>query len=186
MPDELRGLRVAFITSNEGVEQVELIEPWSAVQQAGGRPELLAPKPGEVQCFNHLDRAETRPVDRTTDDADASGYDALVLPGGVANGDQIRTDPHAVHFVRSMFEAGKPVAVICHGPWILTDAGVANGRTLTSWPSLKTDLTNAGATWVDEEVRVDGSLISSRKPDDLPAFCREIVQVFSRVAAGAS
>jgi protease I len=185
MADELRDLRVAFITSNEGVEQLELTEPWSALQQAGARTELIAPKSGEVQCFNHLDPGDTWSVDRTTEDADASDYDALVLPGGVTNGDQIRTDPHAVHFVRGMFEAGKPVAVICHGPWILTDAGVANGRTLTSWPSLKTDLTNAGATWVDEEVRVDGTLVSSRKPDDLPAFCREIVEVFSRVGAAS-
>jgi protease I len=178
MADELRGMRVAFVVANEGIEQVELTEPWQAVERAGGRPELIAPESGDAQAFRHLDRGDTFPVDRTTADADASDYDALVLPGGVANADQIRTDEHAVHFVRRMFEDDTPVAVICHGPWILTDAGVARGRTLTSWPSLKTDLHNAGAQWVDEEVRVDGRLVSSRKPDDLPAFCREFVRVF--------
>ncbi len=185
MTDELRDLRVAFIVANEGIEEVELTEPWEAVRRAGGRPELIATEAGEVQCFRHLDRAGTRPVDLTTEHADPGDYDALVLPGGVANADEIRTDPHAVRFVRAHFEAEKPVGVICHGPWILTDAGVADGRTLTSWPSLKTDLRNAGATWVDEEVHVDGRMVSSRKPDDLPAFCREIVQMFSRVASAS-
>ena len=179
MADELRGIRVAFVVANEGIEQVELTEPWQAGERAGGQPQLIAPEPGEAQAFRHLDKGDTFPVDRTTADADPSEYDALVLPGGVANGDQIRTDEHAVHFVRRIFEDEKPAAVICHGPWILTDAGVARGRTLTSWPSLKTDLHNAGAQWVDEEVHVDGRLVSSRKPDDLPAFCRELVRVFA-------
>jgi protease I len=185
MSDELAGKRIAFIVANEGVEQRELTEPWDAVRRAGGRPELLAPDAGDVQCFEHLDRAGIAPVDGTTEGADPADYDALVLPGGVANADQLRLDPHAVHFVRACFEAGTPVGVICHGPWILADAGVLAGRTLTSWPSLKTDLHNAGATWVDEEVRVDGRLVSSRKPDDLPAFCREIVQVFAGVGASS-
>jgi protease I len=185
MADELRGIRVAFLVANEGVEEVELTEPWETVRRAGGKPELLAPQPGDVQCFEHFDLAGTAPVDLITEVADPRDYDALVLPGGVANADQIRLDHHAVRFVRACFDAGKPVAVICHGPWILTDAGVAEGRTMTSFPSLQTDLRNAGANWVDEEVHVDGRLVSSRRPDDLPAFCREIVQVFSGVGAAS-
>jgi protease I len=185
MTEELAGLKVAFLTANEGVEEAELTAPWEAVTRAGGRPELLAPEAGEVQCFQHLDRSGTAPVDHPVGDVEAADYDALVLPGGVANGDEIRMDHHAVRFVRECFDAGKPVAVICHGPWILTDAGVASGRTLTSWPSLKTDLHNAGANWVDEEVHVDGRLVSSRKPDDLPAFCRELVHVFASATSKA-
>ena len=183
MADELEGKRVAFLVSNEGVEERELTEPWEAVRRAGGRPELLATDGGDVQCFEHLDRVSTATVDATTDHADPADYDALVLPGGVANADNLRQDPHAVRFVRACFDTGTPVGVICHAPWILADAGVLAGRTLTSFPSLKTDLTNTGATWVDEEVRVDGRLVSSRRPDDLPAFCREIVHVFAGVAA---
>jgi protease I len=179
MANELQGVRVAFIVAMEGIEQVELTESWRAVEAAGGRPALLAPEPGRVQAFRHFDRADTFPVDGTTADADPAAFDALVLPGGVGNGDQVRTDPHAVRLVREFFEAGKPVAVICHGPWVLTDAGVARDRTLTSWPSLRTDLTNAGAQWIDAAVHVDGNLVSSRKPDDLPDFCRELVRVFS-------
>lgn len=182
---ELAGTRIAFLVANEGVEQRELTEPWEAVRRAGGIPVLLAPDAGEVQCFRHLDRAGIATVDAMIADANADDFDALVLPGGVANADELRTDHHAVRFVRRCFEARKPVGVICHGPWILADAGVLEGRTLTSWPSLKTDLHNAGATWVDEEVRVDGALVSSRKPADLPAFCREIVKAFA-AAAGAS
>jgi protease I len=177
--NELEGARVAFLVANEGVEQRELTEPWEAVRRAGATPVLIAPDGGDVQCFEHLDRADTAQVDVKTADADASDYDALVLPGGVANADELRTDHHAVRFVRQCFEHHKPVGVICHGPWILADAGVLDGRVITSWPSLKTDLHNAGATWIDAEVQVDGSLVSSRKPDDLPAFCREIVQVFA-------
>ncbi len=184
MARELQGLRVAFLTSNEGVEQAELTAPWQAVKDAGGTPELLAPEPGQVQCFNHLDKGDAFPVDRTLGDADHTEYDALVVPGGVANGDFLRTVPAAVSFVQRMFGAGKPAAVICHGPWVLVDAGLVHGRTLTSWPSLQTDIRNAGGTWVDTEVQVcpagPNTLITSRKPDDLPAFCGTLTQVFSK------
>jgi protease I len=178
MATELKGKKIAFLAA-EGVEQVELTEPWKALESAGARPELIAPKSGSAQAFNHLDKADTFSVDRTAADADASDYDGLVLPGGVANPDVLRTDEDAVGFVRSFFEQEKPVGVICHGPWTLVEADVVRGRTLTSWPSLKTDLENAGATWVDEEVHVDEGLTSSRNPDDLPAFCAKIVEEFA-------
>jgi protease I len=177
MSDELKGKKIAFLAA-EGVEQVELTEPWKAVEQAGGQPELLSVEDGQVQAFNHLDKADTFPVDKKVADADAGDYDGLVLPGGVANPDFLRTDEDAVNFVRAFFEQAKPVGVICHGPWTLVEAGVVRGRTLTSWPSLKTDLKNAGANWVDEEVHVDEGLVSSRNPDDLPAFCAKIVEEF--------
>jgi protease I len=176
---DLHGKRIAFLTANEGVEQVELTQPWKAVEGAGGRPELLAPESGDVQAFNHLDKGDTFPVDRAVGGVSPDDYDGLVLPGGVANPDQLRMHPDAVRFVRQIFEAGTPVAVICHGPWTLIDAGVVRGRRITSWPSLKTDLTNAGAEWVDEEVVVDRGLVSSRKPDDLPAFCSKLVEEFA-------
>ncbi|HVD41707.1 MAG TPA: type 1 glutamine amidotransferase domain-containing protein [Solirubrobacterales bacterium] len=179
MSDRLQGKKIAFLTANEGVEQVELVEPLEAVREAGAEAELLAPEAGEVQAFNHLDKADTFEVDRTVGEADAGEYDGLVLPGGVANPDQLRTKPEALEFVRGFFAAGKPVGVICHGPWTLIDAGVAKGRTLTSWPSLETDLRNAGAEWVDEEVHVDQGLVSSRKPDDLEAFKAKIVEEFA-------
>ena len=179
MFDQLKGKRIAFLTANEGVEQVELTEPWDAVLAAGGEAELLAPDEGEVQAFNHLDKAERFPVDRTVGDADPGEYDGLVLPGGVANPDELRTRDDAVQFVRAFFAAGKPVGAICHGPWTLVEAGVVRGRTLTSWPSLQTDLRNAGAEWVDEEVHVDQGLVSSRKPDDLEAFNAKIVEEFA-------
>ena len=175
MADELKGKKVAFLAA-EGVEQVELTDPWKAVEQAGGTPELISVEAGEVQAFNHLDKADTFTVDKTAKAADASDYDGLVLPGGVANPDFLRTDEDAVGFVRSFFEQAKPVAVICHGPWTLVEADVVKGRTLTSWPSVRTDLENAGATWVDEEVVVDDGLVSSRNPDDLPAFCAKLVE----------
>jgi protease I len=175
MSDELTGKRVAFLTANEGVEQVELTEPWSAVERAGGTPVLLAPESGEVQAFDHLDKADSFPVDRTVSGESVEDYDALVLPGGVANPDQLRLDDDAVAFVRAAMLDGRTVAAICHAPWVLAEAGVADGRRLTSWPSLTTDLRNAGAVWVDDEVVVDGNLITSRKPDDLPAFCRALV-----------
>jgi protease I len=175
MAEDLKGKKIAFLAA-EGVEQVELTEPWKAVEQAGGSPELVSVEEGEVQAFNHLDKADTFPVDKAAKDADASDYDGLVLPGGVANPDFLRTDEDAVRFVRSFFEQGKPVGVICHGPWTLVEADVVRGRTLTSWPSLQTDLRNAGATWVDEEVHVDQGLVSSRNPDDLPAFCAKLVE----------
>jgi protease I len=176
MAGKLEGKRIAFLVANEGIEQVELTEPWKAVVEAGGTPELVSLEPGEAQAFNHLDKADTFTVDRTVAEADASGYDGLVLPGGVANPDRLRTDEDAVAFARAFFERGKPVGVICHGPWTLIEADVVRGRTLTSWPSLRTDLRNAGATWVDEEVVVDAGLVSSRNPDDLPAFCAKIVE----------
>jgi len=179
MFDQLRGKRIAFLMANEGVEQVELTEPLEAVEAAGAEADLLAPEEGEVQAFNHLDKGERFEVDRAVGDADAGEYDGLVLPGGVANPDQLRTKEEAVEFVRAFFAAGKPVGVICHGPWTLIEADVVRGRTLTSWPSLRTDLRNAGAEWVDEEVHVDQGLVSSRKPDDLPAFKAKIVEEFA-------
>jgi protease I len=179
MSDRLQGKKIAFLTSNEGVEQVELTEPLQAVRDAGAEAQLLAPEAGEVQAFNHLDKGDTFKVDRVVGEAEAGEYDGLVLPGGVANPDQLRTKPEALEFVRGFFEAGKPVGAICHGPWTLIDAGVVKGRTLTSWPSLQTDLQNAGAEWVDEEVHVDQGLVSSRKPEDLDAFNAKIVEEFA-------
>ena len=179
MPNRLEGKRVAFLAT-DGVEQVELTEPWKAVEQEGGEPELVSLESGEIQGFEHLDKGRTFPVDRTVSDATADDYDGLVLPGGVANPDFLRADEDAVRFTRAFFEAGKPVAAICHGPWTLVEADVVKGRTLTSWPSLQTDLRNAGANWVDEEVVVDQGLVTSRKPDDLPAFCREIVKALGK------
>jgi protease I len=176
------GMRIAFLTANEGVEQVELRRPWQAVEEAGGRPQLVAPEPGEVQCMNHLDKGQAFPVDFTTKEVDAGSLDALVLPGGVANPDRLRMDEPGVGLVRAMFAAGKPAAVICHGPWTLVEADQVRGRTLTSWPSLRTDIRNAGGTWVDKEVQVCSAgpnvLVTSRKPDDLPAFCEQLLEVF--------
>jgi protease I len=182
MAGKLDGRKVAFVAA-DGVEQVELTEPWKAVKDEGGQPELLSVESGEIQGFNHLDKADTFKVDRTVSDADASDYDGLVLPGGVANPDFLRTNDDAVSFIRSFFDSGKPAAVICHGPWTIVEADVVKGRTLTSWPSLQTDIRNAGGNWVDEEVHIDGKLITSRKPDDLPAFNAAIVEVFAGVLA---
>ncbi|MBO1739746.1 type 1 glutamine amidotransferase domain-containing protein [Leifsonia sp. TF02-11] len=170
--------RVAFLVGPEGIEQAELVEPWKAVTEAGATAKLISKEAGSVRAFNHLTPAEEFPVDLTLGDASPDDFDLLVLPGGVANGDQVRTFPDAVALVKGFAEAGKPIAVICHGGWVLIEAGVVGGRTLTSWPSLQTDYRNAGATWVDEEVVVDSgafTVISSRKPDDLPAFNREVL-----------
>lgn len=190
MPD-LKGKKIAFLVAQEGVEEVELTEPWLAVSEAGGQPELLAPSAGEVQAFNHLDKGSTFDVDRPLEGARASEYDGIVLPGGVANPDQLRTDGRAVEFVREAFREGKPAGVICHGPWTLVEADVVRGRTLTSWPSLQTDIRNAGGEWVDREVVVDEGLVSSRRPDDLPAFCAKLVEELGEgahpvAAAGAT
>jgi protease I len=171
----IRGKKIAFLAT-DGVEEVELTEPRKAVENAGGTAELISIKDGEIQAVNHMDKAGTYPVDKQVKDAEVDEYDALVLPGGVANPDFLRTDPDAVRFVRDFFSSGKPVAAICHGPWTLVEAGVVDGRTLTSWPSLRTDLANAGAIWVDEQVYVDGKLVTSRKPDDIPAFCGKLLE----------
>jgi protease I len=176
MAEELQGKRIAFLVANEGVEQVELTEPLEAVRSAGAEVDVIAPESGQIQAFNHLHEADTFDVDRTVGEASADDYDGLVLPGGVANPDQLRTKADAVEFVRAFFEAGKPVGAICHAPWTLVEAGVVDGRTLTSWPSLQTDIRNAGGNWVDEEVHVDEGLVTSRKPDDLPAFCSKVVE----------
>jgi protease I len=172
---KLDNKKVAFLAT-DGVEQVELTEPWKKVEEEGGTPELISLEPGEIQGFEHLDKGDTFSVDKTVEDASESDYDGLVLPGGVANPDFLRMDDDAVGFVRSFFEAQKPVAVICHGPWTLVEADVVRDRTITSWPSLQTDIRNAGGNWVDEEVVVDSGLVSSRKPDDLPAFCAKMAE----------
>ena len=176
MSDELQGKKVAFLVANEGVEQVELTEPLKAVRDAGAEAELIAPEKGDIQGFNHLDKGDVFQADRSVEEVDASDYDGLVLPGGVANPDILRTIDAAVQFTRGFFEQGKPVAAICHGPWTLVEADVVRDRTLTSWPSIQTDIRNAGGTWVDEEVHVDQGLVTSRKPDDLEAFCAKTVE----------
>jgi protease I len=180
---DLSGKTVAFLVAKEGIERVELTEPWKAVEQAGATPKLLSPETGEVQTFDHLDKAETRPVDTAVGDASMDDYDALVLPGGVANPDALRTDETAVGFVRDFVASGKPVAAICHAPWTLVEADVVKGRTLTSWPSLQTDIRNAGGEWVDKEVVQDGNLITSRNPDDIPAFNDALLEALSHGAA---
>ncbi|WP_082612137.1 MULTISPECIES: type 1 glutamine amidotransferase domain-containing protein [unclassified Nocardioides] len=177
--------RIAFLVAGEGIERVELDDPWKAVVDAGHEAVLVSPEDGSVQTFDHLDKADTRAVDVTVSDADAGDFDALVLPGGVANPDALRTDDGAVALVRSFMEQGKPVAAICHAPWTLIEADVVRDRRLTSWPSLQTDLRNAGATWVDERVVTDGNLITSRKPDDLPAFIASLVEALEHGADSA-
>ncbi|MEV0523603.1 type 1 glutamine amidotransferase domain-containing protein [Streptomyces sp. NPDC050439] len=177
-------MRVAFLMAPEGVEQIELTEPWKAVQDAGGEPVLVSTESGRIQAFNHLDKADTFPVDEVVGDVSAESFDGLVLPGGVANPDALRLDEGAVSFVRGFFDGGRPVAAICHAPWVLVEAGVVSGRGLTSFPSLRTDIRNAGGTWVDEQVKVchDGpnALITSRKPDDLKAFCEAFLTEFTK------
>ncbi|WP_335972626.1 MULTISPECIES: type 1 glutamine amidotransferase domain-containing protein [Streptomycetaceae] len=172
-------MRAAFLTATEGVEQVELTSPWQALAEQGVTPSLIAPEAGEVQAFDHLDKADTFPADLTVEEASVDDFDVLVLPGGVANPDALRQDAKALDLVRGFFAAGKPVAAICHAPWTLIEADTVRGRTLTSWPSLRTDLRNAGATWVDERVKVctagPNVLITSRRPDDLDAFNRTVL-----------
>ncbi|MEU8270635.1 type 1 glutamine amidotransferase domain-containing protein [Sphaerisporangium sp. NPDC049002] len=179
----LQGKTIAFLVAPEGIEQIELIEPWKAVEQAGGTPRLISTRPGKVQAFNHLDKADTFDVDATVEEVSAGDFDGLVLPGGVANPDNLRLDANAVRFAGAFFDAGKPVAAICHAPWTLIEAGVVGDRAMTSWPSLKTDLHNAGASWVDQEVMIctngPNTLITSRRPDDLKAFCQAAVDAFS-------
>jgi protease I len=176
MADELQGKRIAFLVANEGIEQVELTEPRRAVEEAGAETDLIAPEGGEVQAFDHLDKADTFEVDKTVAEASAGDYDGVILPGGVANPDNLRMEKDAVQFLRDFFEAGKPVAAICHAPWMLVEADVVKGRKLTSFPSLQTDIRNAGGEWVDEEVVTDSGLVTSRKPDDLPAFCAKAIE----------
>ena len=175
---QLQGKNVAIIAADM-VEQVELVEPRKALEAAGAKTELLSIKPGTIQGFNHFDKANSHQVDRLVEEADAADYDALFIPGGVGNPDQLRADENVVHFTRAFFEQGKPVAAICHGPWVLVEAGVLEGRDVTSWPSLQTDIRNAGGNWVDEEVVVDQGLVTSRKPDDIPAFSRKMVEEFA-------
>lgn len=184
MGSALKSATVAFLVAGEGAEQSELQQPWQAVIEEGGRPVLVSPAKDKAQLFEHLDRGDTQQVDVQVGQASARDYAGLVLPGGVANPDQLRTIPEAVAFVRDFFDAGKPVAAICHAPWTLIEADVINGRTVTSWPSLRTDIQNAGGTWVDTEVQVDRSgpnvLITSRNPGDLPAFCRTLIEETTR------
>jgi protease I len=178
MPELLKGRKIAFLATDM-FEQVELTEPWKAVERAGGTPELVSLAEGEIQGFQHYDKADMFRVDRAVEDASADDYDGLVLPGGVGNPDALRLDENAVRFVGEFFDARKPVAAICHGAWMLVEAGVVRGRTVTSWPSLQTDVRNAGGAWVDEEVHVDKGLVTSRRPDDLPAFCAKLIEEFA-------
>jgi protease I len=178
MTDRLKDVKIAFLATDM-VEQVELTGPWEALKEAGARPELVSLEGGEIQGFNHFDKADRFKVARTVGSADASDYDALVLPGGVGNPDALRMDEDAVRFVREFFDQGKPVGAICHAPWVLIEAGVVRDRKVTSWPSLTTDLENAGAHRVDEEVVVDDGLVTSRKPDDIPAFNEKLIEVFA-------
>jgi protease I len=179
MNERLSGKRIAILVANEGIEQVELTEPRKALEEEGATTELVAPQAGTAHAVNHLDKGDTFPVDLTLAEADPDAYDGLLLPGGVANPDALRLDDRAVSFARAFVAAGKPVAAICHAPWVLVEADVLGGRTLTSWPSLRTDIRNAGGTWVDEEVVIDGALVTSRKPDDLPAFSATMIEAFA-------
>ncbi|GEC03338.1 glutamine amidotransferase [Streptomyces spinoverrucosus] len=180
-------MRIAFLTAPEGVEQVELTDPWKAAADAGHEPVLVSTKSGEIQAFDHLDKADRFPVDEVVGETSADSFGGLVLPGGVANPDFLRMDPKAVAFVRDFFEQGRPVAAICHAPWTLVEADVVRGRELTSWPSVRTDIRNAGGTWVDEQVKVcehgTNKLVTSRKPGDLKAFCETFLEVFAKETA---
>lgn len=174
----LKGKKVAIIAADM-VERVELVEPRKALEDAGAETTLVSLKPGEIKTFNHFDPAETEKVDKAVEEVDAADFDALMVPGGVGNPDQLRGDENMVQFVRAFFEQGKPVAAICHAPWVLVEADVVRGRKLTSWPTLQTDIRNAGGNWVDEQVVVDNGLVTSRKPDDIPAFNAKMVEEFA-------
>ena len=178
MANKLQGKRVAFLATDM-VEQVELTEPRKALDKAGAKTDLISIEPGEIQAFNHYDKADKFKVDRIVEEARADDYDALVIPGGVGNPDTMRTDENAVELVRQFFQQGKPIGVICHGPWMLVESGVARGRTLTSWPTLQTDVRNAGGNWIDKEVVVDAGIVTSRKPDDIPAFNKKMIEEFA-------
>ena len=178
MEKKLNGLKVAILVA-DGFEQAELVKPKEALEQAGAQTQIVSPVKGQVQGWNHFDKGDSFPVNVLLDQAHAKDYDALLLPGGVANPDQLRMIPKAVQFVKEFFDAGKPVAAICHGPWTLIEAGVVKNRTLTSWPSVKTDLINAGAKWVDREVVTDNGLVTSRKPADIPAFNEKMIEAFA-------
>ena len=178
--------KIAFLVATEGIEKAELVEPWQAVMNAGHSPVLISPEDGEVQLFEHLDKANTQAVDVTVSRARVDDYDALVLPGGVANPDRLRTDEGAVSFVREFIATGKPVAAFCHAPWTLIEADAVRGKRLTSWPSLQTDIRNAGGTWVNEPAVVDGNLITSRKPDDIPAFNSALLEALTHGVSSAA
>lgn len=187
MPD-LKGLKVAILAT-DGFEEAELVEPRKALDEAGADTSVVSPKEDELRSWKLTDWGEAIPVDHSLDDVNAADFDALLLPGGVMNPDKLRMEPKAVEFVKSFFDSGKPVAAICHGPWMIIEAGVARGRKIASWPSIKTDLRNAGAEWIDKEAVVDGNLVSARKPDDIPAFNRAMIELFGRArdnAKGAS
>jgi len=177
MANELNGKRVAILVTN-GFEQVEMVKPRKALDEAGAKTDLISPMKGEVQGWNHEDKGDKFRVDVPLETADPENYDALLLPGGVMNPDRLRMNPRAVQFTRHFFDEGRPIAAICHGPWLLNEADVVRGRRVTSWPSLKTDLRNAGADWVDQEVITDNGLVTSRKPDDIPAFNRKMIELF--------
>ena len=178
MADELKGKKIAFLAADM-FEEVELTRPWKALESAGAELTLVSLEEGEIQAFDHYDKAGSFKVDQTVEEASANDFDGLVLPGGVGNPDNLRQDENAVAFVRDFFDQGKPVGAICHAPWTLVEAGVVRGRTLTSFPSLQTDIRNAGGNWVNEEVHVDSGLVTSRKPDDLPAFNKKLIEEFA-------
>jgi deglycase len=178
MAAQLEGKKVAVIAADM-VEQVELTEPWKALGKAGADRDLISIESGKIQGFNHYEKADQFAVDKTIEEVDPEDYDAVFIPGGVGNPDELRTHEPVVSFVRRMFDSGKPVTSICHGPWVLVEAGIVNGLTVTSWPSLKTDVRNAGGNWVDEEVVVDQGVVTSRNPDDLPSFCEKLIEAIA-------
>lgn len=185
MAQDLKGVRVAVLAT-DGFEQSELLEPRRALDEAGAKTEVVSLKSGEIKGWNHTDWGQSVAVDKTVSSVDAKNYDALLLPGGVMNPDKLRMDPKAVAFVKAFVDSKKPIGAICHGPWTLVEAGAAKGRTMTSWPSLKTDIQNAGGRWVDQETAVDGNLVTSRNPHDIPAFNRELIKLFAAAHSRAA